>query len=111
MNEMIERVKRSRLPYSVSGRNSAPGKLEEWFIDDDDNLPAGEFVAGPFASEDEAYDALETMNARAVIAAMREPTEAMMYAGWQRGVFGDGEGEEMGPIWRAMIDEALKDIA
>ena len=42
---------------------------------------------------------LSTAMARAAIAAMREPTEAMLYAGWQ----------EDSSIWRAMIDAALKD--
>ena len=43
--------------------------------------------------------------ARAVIAAMREPTEAMIYAG--NAAPGDGE-YEASVIWCEMIDAALK---
>jgi len=46
--------------------------------------------------------------ARAAIEAMREPTDAMIEAGWQDGMAGFGEGEECEPVWHAMIDEALK---
>ena len=47
--------------------------------------------------------------ARAAIAAMREPTEEMVEAGWQEGMAGFGEGEECEPVWRATIDAALKE--
>lgn len=102
MTEMIDRVKRSRLPYSVIGRKPCD-KRQEWFIDDPDGLPAGEFVAGPFVSEAEADDALETMNVRAALEAMREPTEAMIVAGCRHENMGDMAGR-----WRAMVDEALR---
>lgn len=43
--------------------------------------------------------------ARAVVEAMREPTEVMCEAG----LFAEDNGEiSVGPIWRAMIDEAQK---
>jgi len=42
--------------------------------------------------------------ARAALSAMREPTDAMLDAGWK----GFGEGEECEPVWQAMIDAALK---
>ena len=44
-------------------------------------------------------DVFEEAVARAAIAAMREPTEAMKRAAWVSGPE---------PLWRAMIDEALK---
>lgn len=61
-------------------------------------------------SDDERVFAID--HARAVIAAMREPTAAMMTAaGW-----GDGEqecpstlGQALLRVWHAMIDEALKE--
>ncbi len=55
--------------------------------------------------------------ARAAIAAMREPTEAMMEAaadlhtqeGWCATDLGhEADPNDMGNIWRAMIDAALK---
>lgn len=46
--------------------------------------------------------------ARAFIEAMSKPTAAMIKAGWQDGNAGYGEGEEMEPIWRAMIKAALE---
>lgn len=52
--------------------------------------------------------------ARAAIAALREPTEAMLQeavgAGWHGGVEGytRGEMEHGANLWRAMIDVALK---
>lgn len=46
--------------------------------------------------------------ARAALAAAREPTTAMIERGWQEGMAGFGEGEEPEPVWRAMIDEALR---
>ncbi len=42
--------------------------------------------------------------ARAAIEAMREPTEAMVDAGWA-----DATAEDAIGVWRAMIDEALKE--
>ncbi len=45
--------------------------------------------------------------ARAAIQAMREPTAAMLTAGYEKGCGGWGEGEECGPIWTSMIDAAL----
>ena len=60
------------------------------------------------AAGDEMGEKRRREVARAVIAAMREPTEAMINAGWEDGNNGYGEGEEMAPIWRAMIDEALR---
>lgn len=48
--------------------------------------------------------------ARAAIAAMREPTEAMMYAGaYAASPITEGVNyKEAAPIYTAMIDEALK---
>ncbi len=48
--------------------------------------------------------------ARAAIAAMREPTEAMVDAAWDIDACGREEahiGSGAGPAWRAMIDAAL----
>jgi hypothetical protein len=42
--------------------------------------------------------------ARAAIAAMREPTPAMIKAGWEKLA---GGGHTLADIWRAMIDAAL----
>lgn len=47
------------------------------------------------------------LQARFAIQAMREPTPEMVEVGWRDGNAGWGEGEEMAPIWRAMIDAAL----
>jgi len=46
--------------------------------------------------------------ARAAIEAMREPTEAMVWAGRADHLTVDGE-EWSKPIWQAMIDAALED--
>ena len=102
MSEMVERVKASRLPYSIIGRTSSDKRTTEWFIDDSENLPAGVFVSGPFNSQEEAEIALETIHARNAIAAMQKPTKAMIKASLG-----------LTPIaaeisWRAMMREALK---
>ncbi len=49
--------------------------------------------------------------ARAAIAAMRIPTEAMADAGWNAGYEGDEHWENADPMvtYHAMIDEALND--
>jgi hypothetical protein len=46
--------------------------------------------------------------ARAAIAAMREPTPAMVKAGWEKLA---GGGHTLADIWRAMIDAALAEEA
>jgi hypothetical protein len=46
--------------------------------------------------------------ARATIAAMREPTPAMIKAGWEKL---SGGGHTLADIWRAMIDAALAEEA
>lgn len=50
-------------------------------------------------ADDEPYDICDDMNAESIIAAMREPTEAMYAVNYD-----NGEGAE---IWRTMIDAAL----
>ena len=46
--------------------------------------------------------------ARAAIAAMREPTEAMRDAGYMSAIqYCDADANDAGLIWQAMIDEAL----
>ena len=47
--------------------------------------------------------------ARAVIAAMREPTEAMVMSAPFSYDFGEGDKWSVRVLWRRMIDEALKD--
>lgn len=56
-------------------------------------------------SRDHDPVAHSTFIARAVLQAMREPTEAMLDAGWR--VIGPMEGVAPDSIWQAMIDEAL----
>lgn len=81
MSEIIERAARAMHDYNCL----AVPSLGAW-----DTLP-------------EDYREQYLGRARAAIAAMREPTEAMADAGrW------DAEDDGPFPCWRAMIDEALK---
>lgn len=49
-------------------------------------------------------------HARALIAAMREPTPKMVAAGAEEDMWVQNEGQDPQPgIWQAMIDEALRD--
>lgn len=45
---------------------------------------------------------------KAAIAAMREPTQAMIEAGAQAGASWESETEDFRESWRAQIDQALK---
>ncbi len=70
----------------------------------DANLKSGssEFCS-PWESETEALRADWRSFARAAIEAMREPTGAMVDAGYAA----SAEAEDIGTTWPAMIDEAL----
>jgi hypothetical protein len=110
MSEMVERVARAKLPYRVIGRNSGANNTPEYFVDWD-GLPAGKFVAGPFPTEEEAEWALDLLNARAVIEAMREPTanqERMMEAALS---LSTPPTRRWRWIWQAMIDAELSALA
>lgn len=106
MSEIVDRIVKSRRPYKVIGRSSGPGKTTEWFIDWD-QLVAGKFVAGPFDTQEEALAALEAMNARAALAAIRRPTSAMVLAAYHARS-GGPQRPDFREEWAAAIDEALK---
>ena len=80
MSEMVERVARA---LAKKMRNSATV----------DNGDLGHVIV------DDLFDMRYV--ARAAIAAMREPTEAMLDAGW-------GPSDLPSDKWRAMVSEALK---
>lgn len=48
--------------------------------------------------------------ARAALAAMREPTQAMTDIGWEHIPHRYCSGEDVGNAWQAMIDAALRDV-
>lgn len=64
-----------------------------------------ERVALAISGSDDPVNILEIHRhrARAAIAAMREPTVAMLTEAWVAALFEDATG-----VWQAMIDEALK---
>lgn len=61
-------------------------------------------AAAIFVCRDTGRD-FNTALARAAIAAMREPTEAMVDEGWQPF---DADRDDVADAYRSMIDEALK---
>jgi hypothetical protein len=90
MSEMIERVCRAL--------------CSEWAVDPDGTegflLESAPLVPDKGEPNWTGYEPL----ARAVIEAMREPTEAMTDAGWRR----IDERDDAAENWRLMIDEALR---
>ena len=105
---MVERMVASRRDlYSTSARDFRTRK-RGWYVrertdDGDDFVP----LAGPFETDAEADRECERINARAAIAAMREPTPEVLTAGdlWvTANEFGESLTES---AWRAMIDAAL----
>ena len=99
MSEMVERVAKAFQTFSVGGYDN------HWNICRRDTA-TGDFVevvevrSGSYA---DACIYCNEMNARAAIAAMREPTEAMMEAG---NPYADDNA--VWRAWRAMIDITLK---
>lgn len=78
-------------------------------------LAAVHVIAEQIPNDRSAIDATKAPPAivRAVIAAMREPTEAMIQAAYAIDMSGTTNGGTDNPfpddVWRVMIDEALKD--
>ncbi len=70
-------------------------------------ITIGGMTLPAWEEENEFLHAEVMEEARAAIQALRDPTEDMIYAGWQDGNNGLGKGEEIKSIWQAMIDEAL----
>jgi hypothetical protein len=99
MNELVERVARAihGVDRSIMAAGGAGGTLTEW------------------ETESESARRLYRLHAKAAIAAMREPTEAMVRAGLRSDaancLSSHGPSARAGrlDVWRAMIDVALKD--
>lgn len=103
MSEMIERVRQAANAFVVDA-DTRPGGKTIWCIH-----PRGKhahaFRLATYAQGDRglAETDCQRRNARAVIAAMRRPTEAMSVAGQFH-----QDGEAMADdVWEAMIDAAL----
>lgn len=104
MNEMVERVKRGIADGPVPhNRFNFRALMSACCV----------IVDGPSVVADlpRAADFLLEAIARAAIAAMREPSDAMRAAG-ERAALADGAHDcevPMADVWRAMIDAALRD--
>lgn len=98
-NEMVDRVSFEMQRYELEG----PADDGSFFIVDGYRSVK---VREGLTADDEPIDIVDGMNARAAIAAMREPTVAMRQAGEKAldGIRGAWPEE----AWRAMIDEAAK---
>ena len=106
MNEMIERVSFEMQRYCVE--ESVDGTF--WIEDGYRNA----IVRLGLTAHDEPQDVCDELNARAAIAAMREPTDAMVKQGEMaayeyRADPADWTLKLTKDAWRAMIDAALKD--
>lgn len=111
MNEIIERVAKAlentrhlAIGASLTNKNH----MAVW------DTQASECVADGFADDKAAADGIRTYRARAVIEAMREPTEAMQRAGFLANVWTNTAKIDVGRVtmpadeaWQAMIDAAL----
>jgi hypothetical protein len=64
--------------------------------------PVAWLVEGQLSQREESLRAAER-----VVVAIEKPTKVMIEAGWKIGNCGWGEGEEMEPIWRSMV-QAIK---
>lgn len=105
MSEMVERIAKAMHDASVAEFKAFVAKEGRL-----DLLVAKvwQFTTRSWDETTEITRESERVKARAAIEAMREPTEGMVDAGWKRGLLGWGEGEECEPVWKAMIDEALR---
>lgn len=100
MNEMIERVARTIREGRQCGSREEPLHVPCPFCnwEPDERTPDHDETGCMWL-------------ARAAIAAMREPTEAMVeaaYASEDTGYEFSHRGDEAPAVWRAMVDEALK---
>lgn len=109
MPEMVERVARAIWDARRAGSLNPAGKHLTW----DEITEPEKHGVNPFGL---APLALAVRNeARSAIAAMRDPTEAMVKAGNAITVYGDDMAGELGyvgdsgEVYQAMIDEALCD--
>lgn len=93
MNEMVERVARALIAVAEHGLDTDPDRV----VDDAYQNPSHP------AWQDYVEDA------RHAIAATREPTETMLLAGLEVESSIHGVPQCAGLIWRAMVDDALKD--
>ncbi len=69
MSEMVERVAKA-----INLKNYVWRRREQWFVANDD-LPPGQYVAGPFETPEAAVHETLKLQARAALEAMREPTQ------------------------------------
>ena len=100
MSEMVERVVASQRELKLVAEETFDPYTCVWFLID---RGTGSKVAGPFGEFNDAIKECERINARAAIAAMREPNSAMSHIGilmWE-------EGFDL--CWKAAIDEALRE--
>ncbi len=115
---MIERIGAALRTYAMYGRDNGKGGVE-WFVLSTTNpwkgLSTAEMGSG-IVDRGEARRAEMAANARAVLEAMREPTEAMCDAmaasDFEYWSSEEGEGRDslqLDEAWRAGIDAALKE--
>lgn len=111
MNEVIERavaaILTTRDRYSSGSRDTGDG--EEWFIADDE-LPGGEFAAGPFKTEAELDRAMALLLIKIVVTAIREPDRFMFAAGIAAQWDYSETSVRTAGIWEAMVDTLLKAV-
>lgn len=96
MTELVERV-----AYAMDTFHLEEHVDGTFFIQD----RHGKVVRERLTAADEPNDIVAGMNARAMIAAMREPTEAMIAAGRE---YAQDDAIDTRDAWHAMIDEAMK---
>lgn len=106
MNEFLRRVSKAMQTYSVERQTDGTFAIEDGY--------RCALVSTGLTAADEPSDICDEMNARAAIAAMREPTDAMIAAGFDDPNLGVVWTAAITPedriaIWRAMIDAASKD--
>lgn len=108
-NEMIDRVSFEMKRYQLESHVDGTFFIQDGYTD--------AVVREELTAADEPMDIVDEMNARAVILAMREPTEAMknitkiVIEDLHRYQFTTGKLEleiKLSSVWRNMIDEALK---
>ena len=110
MSEMVERVAKAIETYSWSMH----GGRAMVFVTDDPARKPMQF----FGTFDQAHETCQSMNARAAIEAMREPTEMMLWRAHvaqkdDSSVVREFEGTNPSPTmnriaWQAMVDAALQ---